>query len=82
MKYNYSTKIIDPNLYETINININENINITGLTNGQGYVYVPYIFVEKTPYINNIIWQDDIEILRIERKTKLDRLNEIMYNIK
>lgn len=70
MKSIYSTKIIDSSLYETIKIS--GISGVTGITNGQGYIYAPFIFIRE------VIWCDRIEILRTERKTKLDRLNGIM----
>lgn len=77
----YSTKVIK-NRYQTISVN-----NVSGITHGtnyplvtltsggtflqQGYIYVPYIFVNA----DDKEWQ--LQKLRIERREKLEKLNKL-----
>ena len=72
----YSTATIPSNLYQTFQISGNtQQIIGNKNSNNVGYVYMPYIMVEKGATINGIdVREWKIEQLRKERKEKLEKL--------
>lgn len=77
LKSRYSLSNIPANFFGTINISGSTlsgstliGHKTTGMT--QGYIYLPYILAESTPFVMDRWWS--IEILRKERKEKLKKL--------
>lgn len=82
LKSRYSTCSVPSNFFGTISISgntlsgstLNNNIlighKVTGMT--QGYIYLPYLLAEATPFVMDRWWS--IEVLRKERKEKLKKL--------
>ena len=73
MKSRYSTKTISSRYYQTLPLSGN-TIGTNGGLN-QGYIFVPYIMVDKTPLILDREFLR--KILREERIEKLEKLKTI-----